>query len=530
MIKKNFFKKILFLFLLFFPIFCFGDSYLDEKEFFVDKNYDYYQRKKISAINLVLGEKTYFYVEKDFWKESSDEEKQKFFQRLKELSKEFEQKIYPALTQLLGKEPEKGINQDSKITVLVHQMREDIAGYFREEDNYEKNLAPFSNERKMIYLNAFKIEREEIKEEIAHEFVHLIEWEQKLKKSKEKTWVLEMIAETAPTILGYKETLKKRIEVFKKFPQTSLIEWKNELQNYGIVSVFGQYLVSQYGEKILQKILKEKETGTLGIEKAVGESFSEIFKNFLLALYFQDCKISPKFCFKNELLNSFKILPKIHILPSSNEFYFSFSKKIKPFSGNWEKIYGENKNFKVRLKGEKIGAFKVSVLFCDFKNLCEIKEFDLKENNEIEFVPKEIKKDFFSLLVIPISTFESNNEENVGEFEFTLEALSTKEEVQTKENFCQNITCKKFQRFLKKGMRGEDVKCLQEILKSEGPEIYPEGLVTGYFGPLTFRAVVKFQEKYSKEILQPFGLKKGTGFVGFLTLKKLNSILKKCQK
>jgi hypothetical protein len=528
MINKNFFKKFLILFFLL-PVFCFGDSYLDTKEFFVDKNYDYYQRKKVVAINLVLGEKTYFYLEENFWKELSDEEKQKFFQKLKELSKEFEQKIYPGLTQLLGKEPEKGVNQDSKITVLVHQMKEDVGGYFREEDNYEKNLAPFSNERKIIYLNAFKIENEEIKDEIAHEFVHLIEWEQKLKKSKEKIWVLEMIAETAPTILGYKENLKKRIEVFKKFPQNSLIEWKNEVQNYGIGSVFGQYLISQYSEKILQKILETKETGTFAIEEAVGESFSEIFKNFLLALYFQDCNISPKFCFRNEPLNSLKILPRIHVLPSSKEFYFSFIKRIKPFSGNWEKIYGENKNFKVKFKGEKGGLFKVNVILCDFQNSCEIKQFNLKESNEIEFIPKEIKKDFSSFLVIPISTFEGKEEE-AGEFEFSLETFSTKELNGKEENSCQKFLCKNFQRFLKKGMKGEDVKCLQEILKSEGPEIYPEGLVTGYFGPLTFKALIKFQEKYSKEILEPWGLQKGTGFVGFLTLKKLNSILEECQK
>jgi len=524
MISENFFKKFLILF-LFLPFFCFGDSYLDKKEFFIDKNYDYYQRKKTFAINLVLGEKSYFYVEEGFWKELSDEEKQKFFQRLKEISKEFEQKIYPGLTQLLGKESDKGINQDPKITILVHQIREDVGGYFREEDNYEKDLAPFSNERKMIYLNAFKINEEEIKDEIAHEFVHLIEWEQKLKKSKEKTWVLEMIAETAPTVLGYKENLKKRIETFKKFPQVSLIEWKNELQNYGMVSAFGQYLISQYGEKILKKILEAQETGTLAIEKAAGESFSEIFKNFVLTLYFQDCNISPKLCFKNEFLNSFKILPKIHILPSSNEFYFSFMKKIKPFSGDWEKIYGENKNFKVKLKGEKGGVFQVSVVLCNLQNSCEIKEFSLKDKDSIEFIPKEIKQDFVSLLVIPRSNFEGNeSEEDLGEFDFTLEAFSIKE------ISCPKFSCSKFNRFLRKGMSGEDVKCLQEILKSEGPEIYPEGLVTGYFGPLTFKALIKFQEKYAKEILEPWGFIKGTGFVSILTLKKLNSILEKCQK
>jgi len=64
-------------------------------------------------------------------------------------------------------------------------------------------------------------------------------------------------------------------------------------------------------------------------------------------------------------------------------------------------------------------------------------------------------------------------------------------------------------------------------LKSQGPEIYPEGLVTGYFGPLTLSAVKRFQQKYWQEILAPWGLTKdqATGFVGPTTRAKINQLL-----
>jgi len=44
------------------------------------------------------------------------------------------------------------------------------------------------------------------------------------------------------------------------------------------------------------------------------------------------------------------------------------------------------------------------------------------------------------------------------------------------------------------GQRGEEVLNLQKILK-EFPEIYPEGYVTGYYGPLTQNAVRRLQAK-----------------------------------
>lgn len=70
----------------------------------------------------------------------------------------------------------------------------------------------------------------------------------------------------------------------------------------------------------------------------------------------------------------------------------------------------------------------------------------------------------------------------------------------------------KLLRDLREGMSGDDVKALQAILAAD-PNIYPEGLVTGFYGRLTSEAVKKFQKKYGIEML---------GLVGPKTLKKLN--------
>ena len=72
----------------------------------------------------------------------------------------------------------------------------------------------------------------------------------------------------------------------------------------------------------------------------------------------------------------------------------------------------------------------------------------------------------------------------------------------------------KLTRTLRLGLTGDDVKQLQTFLK-QFPDIYPEGLVTGYFGPLTETAVKKFQEKNDIESI---------GIVGPKTTAKLNEL------
>ncbi len=71
--------------------------------------------------------------------------------------------------------------------------------------------------------------------------------------------------------------------------------------------------------------------------------------------------------------------------------------------------------------------------------------------------------------------------------------------------------------YMKAESKGEDVKRLQKIL-AQDKSVYPEGLVTGYFGPLTLMAVKKFQVKYG--IAKPGD--DGYGFVGPKTRAVLN--------
>ncbi|HEY4501505.1 MAG TPA: peptidoglycan-binding domain-containing protein [Candidatus Paceibacterota bacterium] len=73
----------------------------------------------------------------------------------------------------------------------------------------------------------------------------------------------------------------------------------------------------------------------------------------------------------------------------------------------------------------------------------------------------------------------------------------------------------KLRSFLRMGSNGEDVRVLQKILSSD-PSLYPEGLVTGFFGPLTELAVKRLQAKLKIDQV---------GAVGPQTLAKINELL-----
>ncbi len=81
----------------------------------------------------------------------------------------------------------------------------------------------------------------------------------------------------------------------------------------------------------------------------------------------------------------------------------------------------------------------------------------------------------------------------------------------------------RFSRALARGDRGEDVRRLQEILARD-PALYPEGIVSGFFGALTERAVQRFQMRHG---IVSSGTPATTGFgrVGPRTIIKLNEFL-----
>ena len=86
----------------------------------------------------------------------------------------------------------------------------------------------------------------------------------------------------------------------------------------------------------------------------------------------------------------------------------------------------------------------------------------------------------------------------------------------------ETISISIFTKLLYYGMKDEQVRKLQEFL-SQDKDIYPEGLITGYYGSLTQKAVQRFQNKYN---IVSSGTPQTTGYglAGPRTREKLNEL------
>ena len=549
------------------PFFVAGQTIGQEVVFNIDSSYDLYGRQEVEAQLIRTAPNLYFYVEKSWWENLSSQKENDIRIALFELGEEFKNKIYPVLTTNFGSEPKPGIDKDERITVLIHPMRTDAGGYFNTGDVYSRFQNPESNEREMVYLNSQHIDKPQAKGFLAHEFTHLITVNQKdlLRKVSEEIWLNEARAEYSPTLLGYDDiykgsNLENRVRAFLENPTVSLTEWLNKKEDYGAINLFIQYLVDHYGKKILIDSLQSPKTGIESINYALEKNgfqknFSQIFTDWLIALLVNDCELGEKYCYLNKDLKELRIVPTFYYLPRT-ETTLSTHHIIAPWNLNWQRFVGGGSKVSLEFDGADSVEFEVPYLLCDLKNNCSV-EFlvlDAQQRGKISFSQFNLK--YSSLTTLPFiksKTAGFDGQEDTFSFSWRVAVeKKTQTEAELRNQLLariaqlqeqvrqlqaqlagllarrsqQGATPCRFDNNLYFGiMNNPEVRCLQEFLKNQGIDIYPEGLVTGNFLTLTQAAVIRFQEKYAPEILAPLGLEKGTGYVGLMTRNKINSLI-----
>jgi len=157
-----------------------------------------------------------------------------------------------------------------------------------------------------------------------------------------------------------------------------------------------QYLVSRYGEGILTRMVQTNAVGAASIDQALweigfSERFNEIFTNWTIANYVNDCQLGEgqKFCYLNSLLPYFRF----HVLPSASNFLtvkdgesFSFSENTKDWSAHWYEILpvGSGYNLAVNFSSQKQSNFRVPILIFYADGTKSLKYLTLTDNKGAE--------------------------------------------------------------------------------------------------------------------------------------------------
>jgi hypothetical protein len=239
--------------------------------------------------------------------------------------------LYPIATNLLGFEygggpgGDGGIDGDVKIQILVGGSD---GSYFSPVDWYPQSQAYNSNEAEIIYIGLVAGLTMKVFEPIlpnmigllAHEFQHLINWNQKTVKNglSSPAWYNEMLSDMAVDVVkstvpgsdlplqydvAYQDadlsTFVLYSHLFEFYNKEGITEW-NIMDSHTKATGFGMYLMRNYGgPRLLHDILASDKTQVESIAEALdkyspGLTFEKALTGWGEALLFAGASMRPK--------------------------------------------------------------------------------------------------------------------------------------------------------------------------------------------------------------------------------------------
>lgn len=295
----------------------------DKINFFVDQTYDSNDRTQVSATLKKISTNAYIFIEDEYLQTFNVNQQTFYMDYINVMARNFDEKTYSALRYVFGSEWNPGIDKDEKITILLTKLKPTAGGYFNERDEYLETEIANSNEREIIYINILQLANPLIDSFIAHEFQHMINWNQKdrMQAIREEIWLNELRSEYAPTVAGFDSeyfntNLERRVDDFLANPFDSLTEWRGERFDYPSVNIFGHYLAEQFGEDIFLLMIQNNKTGIASVEQALRDkgsnlTFSEVFNNWLIASHLNSSTLQDsRYVYQNPYLRG-----SIHVFP-----------------------------------------------------------------------------------------------------------------------------------------------------------------------------------------------------------------------
>ncbi len=234
----------------------------DQEKFWLS-NSDTNDNFQVDTTLRFISEHAYFWVQDDLAYNQADLEK---------LARTFDNRIYPTDREFFGSEWNPGIDGDPRLHVLyAKNLGSSIAAYFSANDEYPPELQKYSNAHELFVLNADEVRfsQEYTYATLAHEFQHMIHWNQDL---NEEIWLNEGFSDLAAFLNGYRIGGHDRLYIFD--PDLQLNDWpgdtKEAAPHYGASFLFTAYFLDRFGESATKAIVADPANGL--------DSFDDVLK------------------------------------------------------------------------------------------------------------------------------------------------------------------------------------------------------------------------------------------------------------
>ena len=227
----------------------------------------------------------YWYVEQGIEVDSGE---------LAEAARQFEERIYPAVTAAFGREWIPGVDGDPRLAVINGEIR-GAAGYYSSLDEYPIEISSRSNQREAIYINVKAVpggqqglsRRPRPRAPARHPLAR--------RRVRRKPWVDEGLAELAVTRFRRGQP---GLRIGSPAPSVSLVNWTTHpglsRHNYWASSLFFHYLEQHYSrDGDMRPLLAEPADGIAGIDdylhnQGYDTTFNDVFADWAVALYLDD--------------------------------------------------------------------------------------------------------------------------------------------------------------------------------------------------------------------------------------------------
>jgi hypothetical protein len=202
----------------------------------------------------------------------------------------FEEQIWPRVTGLFGDLGGPGLNGDPRITIFHTDLEAGLAGYYSSSDEFPSEVHPFSNGRKIIYVDARKLAvgSSSYMNVLAHELQHAVHY---AADPGEDTWINEGLSEVAVDKAGF---AAQSVPAFLANPNVQLNVWPDDPEtgpHYGGAMLFGDYLIQHYGgDREIRRLVAQARDGLDGVDAYLAqlgfrERALDVFGDWVIANY-----------------------------------------------------------------------------------------------------------------------------------------------------------------------------------------------------------------------------------------------------